>query len=78
MHETLQSQAMGLSAGTLATCTGLRSYADLDTIREAFIKWCDAQDNQREHIWQDVWPEFWAQWQAEPVGLFAQEQGQLF
>ncbi len=60
-HSTLQplvSQALALSAGTLATCTGRSTYAELDSIHADFVAWCAAHPMYA--TWQTAWPIFWA------------------
>ncbi len=119
----LSAHARGLSSGTLATLTGRQMYAELDTIHDAFVRFCDRQARPHTTTWQDAWQRFWPLYtaptgtrtldalaqaidqasattqaqlvkeqieaetrtrlrprktQAEPVGLFAQEQQHLF
>jgi hypothetical protein len=58
-RDSLTSQALGLSAGTLATLTGLRTYTELDVIQAAFVHFCDRADGQHTTCWQDAWQRFW-------------------
>lgn len=52
-RDSLLSQALALSSGTLATLTGLRTFTELDAIQTAFVQFCDTQPQHQ--CWQEAW-----------------------
>lgn len=50
-------QASTLAAGTLASLTGLRKYAEVDAVRVEFMDFCEENEG-RYSSWSSAWQAF--------------------
>lgn len=50
-------QASTLAAGTLASLTGLRKYAEVDAVRVEFMDFCEENEG-RYSSWSSAWQTF--------------------
>ena len=57
-HRVLTSEALALSSGTIATLTGMHTYAGVGRAQSAFVLWCLGQADQGQP-WQRAWEGFW-------------------
>ena len=58
-QENIARQVAALSSGTLASLTGLRSYAELDKVHAAFFDFATTGSVIYRN-WQDAWRSFQA------------------
>lgn len=53
-------EAATVASGTLATLTGEREYAKLESIQADFVDFVRANESEHKwETWQDAWSSFW-------------------
>ena len=58
-NQQICRDAMALSSGTLATLTGMSTYAALDEVQASFVVFVAVSDRQYKN-WLEAWTDFWS------------------